>query len=123
MLETRGDAFVVVTNLEYPVDINLLYDAVRKAIAIAAKLSAEQGLPVWRQGGRLIRQIKKIRPQLQRLKRSKARDEKQRHARNEATAQAYRDYLEAKPPMEKGVCPHSTNPEHVFEGKIRLPNE
>jgi hypothetical protein len=93
-LEARCDSFVVETNVEYPVDINLLYDAVRKAIAIAAKLSAEQGLPGWRQGGHLIRQLKKIRTKLQRLKRSKAKDEKKRQARDEEIEQAYRDYLD-----------------------------
>lgn len=94
VLEARCDSFVVETHVEYPVDINLLFDAVRKAIAIAAKLSAEQGLPGWRQGRHLIRQFKKIRTQLQRLKRSKVRDEKKRQARDEATTQAYRDYLD-----------------------------
>lgn len=93
VLEARCDSFVVETTVEYPVDINLLYDAVRKAIAIAAKLSAAQGLPGWRQGGHLLRQLKKSRTQLQRLKRAKARDEKKRQAREEAIEQAYRDYL------------------------------
>ena len=93
-LEGRCDSFVVETHVEYPTDINLLYDAVRKAIETAAELSAERGLPGWRQGSHLVRQLKKLRTRLQRLKRSTAKDEDKRQAREGAIRQACRDYLD-----------------------------
>lgn len=79
--------------MEYPTDLNLLYEAVRKAIEAAAGLSAQQGLPGWRQGPHLVRKLKKLKTRLQRLKRSKAKDEKKRQAREEEIHQACRDYL------------------------------
>jgi hypothetical protein len=94
LLEGRCDSFVVETHVEYPTDINLLYDAARKAIETAADLSAERGLPGWRQGSHLVRQLKKLRTKLQRLKRSTAKDEDKRQAREEAILQACRDYLD-----------------------------
>jgi IS5 family transposase len=93
-LAGRCDSFVVETDVEYPTDTGLLYEAVRKAIETAAELSTERGLPGWRQGSHLLRQLKKLRTRLQRLKRSTAKDEKQRQAREEAIRQACRDYLD-----------------------------
>jgi IS5 family transposase len=93
-LEGRCDSFVVETDVEYPTDLNLLYEAVRKAVETAAELSAQQGLPGWRQGSHLLRRLKKLRTRLQRLKRSTAKDEKKRQAREEEIRQACRDYLD-----------------------------
>jgi len=94
VLEARCDSFAVETDVEYPTDLNLLYEAVRKAIETAAELSARQGLPGWRQGQHLVRRLKKLKTRLQRLKRSKALDEKTRQAREEDIRQACRDYLD-----------------------------
>jgi hypothetical protein len=85
---------VVETNVEYPTDLNLLYEAVRKAVETAAELSAQQGLPGWRQGSHRLRRLKQLRTRLQRLKRSAAQDEQKRQAREEAIRQACRDYLD-----------------------------
>jgi hypothetical protein len=84
----------VETDVEYPTDLNLLYEAVRKAIETAAELSAESGLSGWRQGRHWVRQLKKLKTRLQRLKRSKTQDEKKRQAREEEIRQACRDYLD-----------------------------
>ncbi len=94
MLEGRCDSFVVETHVEYPTDLNLLYDAVRKAIETAAELSARQGLPGWRQGPHLVRQLKKFRTTLQRLKRSRAKNEDKQQAREKEIRQACCDYLD-----------------------------
>lgn len=94
VLEGRCDSFVVETDVEYPTDLNLLYEAVRKAVETAAELSAQQGLPGWRQGSHLVRRLKKLRTKLQRLKRSKAKAGDKRQAREEEIRQACRDYLD-----------------------------
>lgn len=94
VLEARCDSFVVETDVEYPTDLNLLYEAIRKAIETAAALSAGQGLAGWRQGSHWVRQLKKRRTRLQRLKRSTAQGEDKRQAREEEIRQACRDYLD-----------------------------
>ncbi len=45
----RCDSFVVETNVHYPTDINLLYDAMRKVVELSARLCEERGLLKWRQ--------------------------------------------------------------------------
>ena len=50
VLHGRCDSFVVETNVHYPTDINLLYDAVRKVIGYASNISEIMGRSDWRQG-------------------------------------------------------------------------
>ena len=49
VLRGRCDSFVVETNVHYPTDISLLFDACRKVIELTARLSADQGSSDWRQ--------------------------------------------------------------------------
>ena len=50
---------MVETNVHYPTDISLLYDAMRKVIELTASLSIKQGLSDWRQSKYNVRQIKR----------------------------------------------------------------
>jgi transposase, IS5 family len=45
----RGDTFVVETNIHYPTESTLIGDGLRKILALAAELAAENGLGGWRQ--------------------------------------------------------------------------
>ena len=92
-LNARADSFVVETNVEYPTDTGLLYDAVRKALGLCAELSAAHKLPGWRQDAHLLRKLKQARRRIQMLRHSTAKDEKKRQARLEEIQQAHRDYL------------------------------
>ena len=94
-LAVRADSFVVKTDVHYPTDINLLWDAMRKVIEIIAGLCAEMGLTEWRQSAYQLRQLKKLFRRVQRLKHSTAKDPEKRAAKQEAMRQAHRDYLEA----------------------------
>ena len=49
VLRGRCDSFVVETDVHYPTDTNLLFDATRKIIQLTAKLSKLLGLSDWRQ--------------------------------------------------------------------------
>jgi hypothetical protein len=49
VLRGRCDSFVVETNVHYPTDISLLFDATRKVIELTATLCATVGLTDWRQ--------------------------------------------------------------------------
>jgi len=93
-LAVRCDSFVVETDVHFPTDINLLYDAVRKAIETSAALCQAQGLSDWRQSAYNVRCLKKAYRHAQSLKRSKSQDEDKRGERTEDIKQAHRDYLE-----------------------------
>ena len=55
----RIDSFVLETNVHYPSDINLLFDAMRVILRETADLGSSNGLTEWRQYGHNIRQVKK----------------------------------------------------------------
>lgn len=93
-LNIRVDSFVVETNVHYPTDLNLLLDAVRKTIALCARLCEQEGLSDWRQSAHNIRQLKKLYRRLQRLKRSRSKDPDKRAARQAQIEQACCDYLQ-----------------------------
>jgi len=93
-LAVRTDSFIVETDVHFPTDINLLYDAVRKAIETSAQLCDDLQLSDWRQSAYNVRCLKKAYRRAQQLKRSTAKDEAKRAERSDAIKQAHRDYLE-----------------------------
>ena len=94
-LQVRADSFVVETNVHYPTDLNLLWDALRTLIGLVAGLCEELGILGWRQSAYRLRQLKKLYRQVQRLKHSTSQDPQKRAAKQEAVRQAHRAYLEA----------------------------
>ena len=92
-LKGRCDSFVVETNVEYPTDTRLLFDALRKAIELLMLVCKMVGLLDWQTGQDQIRELKKILRQLQRLKPSSAKDEAKRAQRQQAIVEAHRAYL------------------------------
>ena len=59
-LEVKADSYVLETNVHYPTDLNLLWDAARKCITILCSLFFNFGLPGWRKAMYWKRQIKKV---------------------------------------------------------------
>ncbi len=51
VLRGRCDSYVVETDVHYPTDINLLWDAIRKVIVMVARLCMAVGGSGWRQRG------------------------------------------------------------------------
>jgi len=92
-LNARCDSFVVETDVEFPTDTNLLYEAVRKAIGLCAELSDAHELTGWRQDAHHLRKLKKAHRRIQKLRHSTAKDEKKRQDRQGEIQQAHRDYL------------------------------
>jgi transposase, IS5 family len=92
-LSARCDSFVVETDVHYPTDINLLLDAIRKTIETCATLSKTAGNTEWRQSAYLIRKLKKLYRNVQRMKHSTSKDEAKRQARRDDLVQAYTEYL------------------------------
>jgi hypothetical protein len=91
----RCDSFVVETDVHYPTDINLLFDAIRKTIQIAAIISQNLGMTMWRQSEYNIRSIKKLYRQVQRLKHSTSKDEKKKAKRVQLIVEAHKTYIES----------------------------
>ena len=68
----RGDTFVVETNIHYPTESSLIQDGLRKVAKLAADLATIHGQPGWRQHEHVLRNVKKIVRQINRLSRAKS---------------------------------------------------
>lgn len=94
-MRTRCDSFVVKTNIHFPTDINLLYDAIRKAIELTASLFEVHDKTAWRQKAYNIRGIKKAYRLVQKTKRSTSKNEAKKLLRDELIVKAHQDYLDS----------------------------
>jgi len=83
----------VETNVEYPTDTRLLFDALRKAIELVMQLCPTVGMLDWQGGQEEIRKVKQLLRQVQRLKHSSAKDEGKKKVREKAIIAAHEDYL------------------------------
>jgi hypothetical protein len=92
-LRGRCDSFVVETDVHYPTDINLLWDAMRKVITLIAALYAFWGLSDWRQSAYNLRQLKRALRTAQTLKRSTSNDPDKRAAQARRVVEAHQAYL------------------------------
>lgn len=64
---TRGDSFVIETNIHYPTESSLIRDGLRKVLECAATLSALLGLDGWRQHKHLYRKVKRLVREIERV--------------------------------------------------------
>ncbi len=93
-LRGRCDSFVVETDVHFPTDINLLFDAMRKVITLTARLCTRHGLSDWRQSEYTVRHLKKLMRIAQNKKRVSAKTEEQKKKRQERIVEAHQDYLD-----------------------------
>ena len=94
--ELRGscDSFVVETDVHYPTDANLLFDAMRKIISLIAIICSEIGITDWRQSHHNITKIKRLLRGIQKLKRSKSKDERKKEERKNLIAAEHQKYID-----------------------------
>lgn len=92
-LHGRCDSFVVETNVHFPTDINLLFDAIRKVITLSAELCDRHELSDWRQHIYNVRHVKKLMRIAQNKKRSPATTEEQKQKRDALIAEAHQEYI------------------------------
>ena len=103
VLKGRCDSFVVETNVHYPTDTNLLFDALRKVITLSAKVSKDYALLGWGKGAYHLRQIKRLFRCTQKVKPSSSPDEKKKAKREKEREKAYREYLaQAQVQVQRG---------------------
>jgi hypothetical protein len=90
----RCDSFVFKTDVHFPTDINLLYDAIRTLIHLCAKWNAKHVLPGWRQHQSNRRQFKRRYRKLQKLNPSTSKNEAKKVPKKLEIKQAYQDYID-----------------------------
>jgi transposase, IS5 family len=93
-LRGRSDSFVVKTDVHYPTDITVLYDAMRKVIELIAELCDRHGVSDWRQHAYNVRHVKRLMRRAQNKKRSKAKSPERVEESAALIVQAHQDYLE-----------------------------
>jgi len=93
--ELRGscDSFVVETDVHYPTDTNLLFDAIRKMISLIAIVCSEIGITAWRQHDYNIKKVKRLLRSIQRLKRSTSKDEAKKRKRDQFIVSEHQNYI------------------------------
>ena len=94
VLRGRCDSFVVKTNVHYPTDINLLFDAIRKIIVLIARLCEEHDLSEWRQYAYNVRLLKRLMRAAQMKKRGGGGSEAQKEKRQEQMVEAHQQYMD-----------------------------
>jgi len=94
--ELRGscDSSVVKTNVHYPTDINLLFDAMRKVLIAIMFLCDQLCLPGWRKGIFNLKKVKKLFITAQRLKHSSSKNEDKKKERKQVIIKAHSAYIE-----------------------------
>ena len=94
--ELRGscDSFVVETDVHYPTDVNLLFDAMRKTICLITIICSEVGITVWRQSHHNIMKIKGLLRGIQRLKRSTSKDKAKIEKRDKLIITEHQNYID-----------------------------
>jgi len=92
-LSGRCDSFVVKTDVHFPTDINLLFDAAYKTIEECVHLSELYNLTGWRQGQHNIKTFKKQYRIIQKQKHSTSKDETKKLAYEELVKKSHESYI------------------------------
>ncbi|MCP4101729.1 MAG: ISNCY family transposase [Lentisphaerae bacterium] len=93
-LKGKCDSSVTKTDVHFPTDIHLLFDAVRSAIRLIAILCSALGITEWRQHHKNIMAIKDMFRTVRNLKRSVSGNEKKKAEKEETINEAHRKYVE-----------------------------
>ena len=94
-LIVRCDSFVVETDVHFPTDINLLWDASRKVLQLTHRLSEEAGIDGWRQAPHLLRKVKRLFRAVQKSR----EQEKDKKKPNASCLAITRSYIETVGPL------------------------
>jgi hypothetical protein len=89
-LAGKCDSYVLETNVHFPTDLSLVFDAVRKTIELTAALAAALGLPGWRQSGHNKEKVRKIFNKVRRASHRRKGDEA---GVSEAVVDAVSEYM------------------------------
>lgn len=121
-LRASCDSFVVETDVHFPTDINLLFDAIRKTLVLIMSLCDALGLSGWRQGGHLFKKVKKLFRKAQKLRTSNSTDDSKREKREKLILEAHIAYLQLVETLidrAKGTLSSITSPSIVVHLRIQ----
>ncbi|HER45502.1 MAG TPA: ISNCY family transposase [Thermoplasmatales archaeon] len=93
-LRASCDSFVVETDVHYPTDINLLFDAMRKVVVLIMALCDNLGVSGWRKGLYNLKKVKRYFRKAQQLKRSTSKDKTKQAEREQLIIDAHMAYVE-----------------------------
>ena len=93
-LNASCDSFVLETDVHFPTDINVLWDALRKVIILIMSLCDQLGLPGWRKGDSTLKKVKKLFRKVQQLRRSNSNNEKKKAEKTQLIIAAHLAYLD-----------------------------
>jgi hypothetical protein len=85
---------VVETDVHYPTDTNLLFDAMRKVIVLTMGLCDDLGVSGWRKGVYNLKKVKRYFRKAQKIKRSTSKDKAKRAKRDQLVIDAHMAYIE-----------------------------
>jgi hypothetical protein len=94
LIRGRCDSFVLKTDVHFPTDINLLYDAIRVLIRDCVHWSKDYALPGWRQHQYNLRQFKKHYRKIQKLRHSTSKNEDKQQAQAAKICAAHQAYID-----------------------------
>lgn len=92
-LAGRCDSFVVETDVHYPTDTNLLWDAMRKVVRLSAEAANLFALPGWRQSDYIQEQIRKRFRHTQKLRASTSQKPEKKAQRQAQIQEVHAEYL------------------------------
>jgi hypothetical protein len=122
----RCDSFVVETDVHFPTDITLLYDALRVLMHICAQFSEALGLKGWRQFKSALKKLNLALRIIQKLKHSTSKDETKKQAKAEHIVQAHQTFLDLSTAQLKRVeatLAQLATEHHVGELQLAKPKQ
>ena len=98
-INIKVDSFVLETDVHYPTDINLLWDAARKVIQLTAKVCNGIKWPGWRNWEDNLKKVKRLFRRAQKLQHSNSKNPAKREIKNKKILKAYNKYMSACKPL------------------------
>ena len=93
ILKGSCDSFPLETNVHYPTDIGLLWDAIRKIITLTMQVCNDFNISDWRQGERNLRKVKACFRRVQLAKRSTSKNEAVKAEKDQLVINAHTVYV------------------------------
>ena len=93
-IQGRCDSFVLKTDVHFPTDINLLYDAMKTLFRQCVNWRKSYHLPEWRQHKHNLAEFKRQYRHIQRLRHSTSQDETKKIAQAKLICEAHQVYID-----------------------------
>ena len=93
-LQGKCDSFVFETNVHFPTDISLLFDACRKAVELAARSCQDHGFTDLRKSRSSLRTLKRHYHLVRKAKHSTSKNEEKQDAQNLYIIEVHEQYLQ-----------------------------